>query len=48
MIKFKNNNTIKAKKYLLDYVIKVNKHYLIIIIIYNKCIFYINNKIQSI
>ena len=44
LIKFIKNSTIKKKNYLANYKLDNNNHQLIIIIIYNKCIFFVYNK----
>lgn len=44
-IKFKKNNIIIKKNYFLEYIMKDKNYYLIIIIIYNKYIFFLNSNI---
>lgn len=43
MIKFNENGIIKAKDYLIDYIIRGEKYCLIIIITHNKYTFFTNN-----
>lgn len=45
IIEFEENGTIKPKIYLFDYVVGGNKRQLIIVIIHNKYIFSVNNRI---
>lgn len=45
IIELNKNDTIKLKIYLFNYIIKDENQYLIIIIIYNKYIFSLNNNI---
>ena len=45
LIKFEENESIKIKEYLNNYIMEKNKYYLVIIIIYNKYIFSTNNRI---
>lgn len=44
LIKFKKDRSIKTTIYLNNYLIIRDKSYFITIIIYNKCIFLINDK----
>lgn len=44
-VEFEKNKIIKTKNYLNDYTIRKNVYYFIIIIIYDNCIFFANNKI---
>lgn len=46
IVKFKENCKMKSKIYLSDYVIRESNWYSIIIIIYDNCIFFINNDIK--
>lgn len=46
-MEFKENNTIKFKIYSFNYKVKKDKHWPIIVIIYNKYIFSINNRVQK-
>lgn len=45
MVEFDKNGAIKTKKYSIDYILGNNKSQSIIIIIYNKCISSINNRV---
>ena len=45
IIEFKKNSIIKDKIYLFNYTIYSNDYYLIIIIIYNKYTYFVNNRI---
>lgn len=45
IVEFEENSTIKDKIYLSDYIVYSNNCYLIIVIIYNKYIFFANNRI---
>lgn len=45
LIKFEKDESMKTKKYLDDYIVGKDKYYPIIIITYNKCIFFVNNRI---
>lgn len=47
MIKFNKNNTIKLKVYFFDCAVKNETQQPIIIIIYDKCNFFINNNIEK-
>lgn len=47
LLKFNKDDIIKNKMWLFDYIIKSNDCWLVIIIIYNKCIFLINNSIYK-
>ena len=45
LIEFEEDKLIKTKKYLSDYIVEEDKYNLIIIITYNKYIFFANNGI---
>ena len=46
MVGFNENGVIKDKKYFIDYIMRSNKYQLIIVIIHNECIFFVNDGIQ--
>lgn len=48
LIGFDKNKSIKTKKYLDNYTIGEDKHWLLIVIIYNKYLFSTNNKMWKV
>ena len=48
MIEFEKDDVIKEKIYLFDYIVKGEKQWPIIIIIYNKYLFFANNSIYKV
>ena len=47
MVEFDKNSTIKLKVYSFDYIVNSENKQLIIIIIYDECIFSANNNIKK-
>lgn len=45
LLEFDKDRSMKKKKYLNNCTIEGNKHWPVIIITHNECIFFINNKI---
>lgn len=48
LVEFKKDKLIKTKNYLDNYIVKKDVYYFIIVITYNKYIFFANNRIQKI
>lgn len=47
LIEFKEEKLVKTKEYLNDGVVERNKYYFVIVITYNKYIFFINDRIKK-
>lgn len=46
IVKFNQDKIIKPKLYLFDYVVGRENHWLVVVITQNKCIFFVNNRVQ--